>query len=196
MSDDYPAFEAPGALGRKEPRNWTEKEALAYFEWLCGNARQRVEFFLRSLELHWKDDSIRFLEDVSEQFERKLLEPQFRTPFGEAYPLYLPAGGYNTVLSPQGEAISADAGLLLGLLLLRHEPRLQWTIATDPDLVYFNRPVIVGFKGRVECEPVAVGRNIGGRIINARQRVPGRELTATYESWLDLIPDSGQAPCI
>jgi hypothetical protein len=195
MSGDYPTFEPPVGIGRGDARHWSPDEARGYFVWLRGTAPKRAELFLRAVGLHWQEPSPEFLELISKRFEQGLIDPRFRVPFREVSQ-YQPAHGFEIALSSQGEAFCSDAGLLLGLLLLQFEPRLYWRICDDAELFYFNRPVIAGFAGGAECEPVSIGSNLGGRIVNGRQRAPGREFVETYEWWLNNIErrDLGERP--
>jgi hypothetical protein len=188
MSEDYPAFESPAGIRRIDPEQWTRDEARAYFEWLRGAAPCRAEVFLRAIGLAWEVPSHEFVERVSSQWEQKLAEPQFRTPFEGLRSRYRPPPSIKMVLTPLGEAFCTDAGLVFGLLLLGSDSRLYWKIADDPKYIDFNRPVIAGFSRGMQCEPVTVGNNLAGRIIDGRQRCPGREFAATFDHWLSLIP--------
>ena len=135
---EYPIFNPPLVVPRTLPSDWTDKQALEYFDWLLDVANQRVTNIQSFFDCHIDRCPSNWLLNIGGHATDLLLHDSHATNTDKG----------EIVLSGSGYSMIADLGLLIASVLLQKFPnQLAWHLVNKPvtDL-HYNLPVISGFK--------------------------------------------------
>lgn len=172
-TEPYPLFIPPAPLHPKDRREWSPKEAQAYYDWLLSILKERTDSLLTYFgeQLGEPEET---LMRMGEKVAAALRTQEF-FEHSEGEPILLKQkhvvvteGG--PTLTNRGYALAADMGLLVARLLLEAcGSKLRWEILKKPKREFsFNLPVLVGFD-KLFLEPV------GGCITEAQAVLRGQE---------------------
>lgn len=138
----YPLFIPPGILDTKKSREWTAKEAKAYFQWVMECAPSRIQKLLEYFDEASGKDRERTLLNLGKKIAEVLPLEEFSVQT---------ASGRD--LTDRGYALAADIGLLIGKMLIDQPGnKLKWiTIKKPKSHISFNMPALTGFRVTGVC---------------------------------------------
>lgn len=170
----YPAFSPPGLAGRAA-WEFSGAEARQYRDWLLSVMPDRTRSLLGFLEMPGPV-SPELLDELGKHIADAIVEPEFSSESSSG-----------RVLTDEGYALAADAGLLVAQLLLDRHPSLRWHIArsakTDLD---YNLPVLTGFRDKETLDPIRGGVSAARRLAN--RKVGTDAFTILFREYSDLAP--------
>lgn len=183
----YPLFIPPGILGTKNKREWTAKEAKAYFQWLMESAPSRIQKLLEYFDEPSDHDHERLLLNLGRKAAEVVHLEEFsvQTATGRE-------------LTNRGYALAADIGLLIGKMLLdRSNNKLSWIIVKKPKShISFNFPVITGFRVTGVCvvnlDPILASTSQLSGLLDGSRGVD--VWLGIYDYWKNEIPAEPVAP--
>lgn len=160
----YPPFMKPA-------HEMTRKEADIYFNWYIDQIPERITGLQRAVrstegEAQFKSwvadltpDSLLVLGQwfagniytapPSEEFKRKHLESLEKIPEKYRSMFSMP----DFVFVDLTYSLICDLGMYLGETIRKRFPYVEWQLWTKKRYVYSNKPVLGGFKNRVEYDP-------------------------------------------
>lgn len=149
---DYPRFLAPEQLSGTEPKDWSQKEADLYLEWIKNVIESRTDNLLKYFNGTTEKDREAVLLRLGHELAPVARSPRFVTVNGPA------DCSLSYKLTDQGYALAADFGLLLARFLLEHLPSVHWEVVRKPKRhASYNLPVLKGWRDD-ELDPFLVAR--------------------------------------
>lgn len=143
---DYPLFTPPEDLAAKPRKEWSRKEAKAYFDWFMQTMPKRIA----AVSAYFGEDIAQGPERTLKAMGKKAVEELRSSEFAQT------VGGAPT-LTNAGYALAADMGLLVAHYLVQALGQaVAWKILTRPKSdISYNLPVLSGF-GALSLDPIQV----------------------------------------
>jgi len=143
---EYPRFIPPENLRGRTNREWTRKEALAYFEWFKQNIDIRINGLFRYFNVSSNCSPEQLLLTLAEKIAMVLSDPEFSYTDDDGKPKPTHAGS----------AIAVDMGLLWATLIIEAaDGKVQWEIMTNSKKnINYHMPILVGVGDNPGIDPV------------------------------------------
>jgi len=186
----YAPFSPPRELNFRE---WSPKEAREYFGWFTAQLDARIDQLRRvavGCNLDMSPTSLsclgRFLvENVRTRPKPATVAAAQRQAIKEPLRSLVPIEPW--VLDGRTISLAMDVGIYFGEVLRTAQPSLEWRL-WQRATVERNRPVLVGFRAGVPCDPFRLATNICFSAARG-DLMPGR-LTELFNVWSGKV-DSG-----
>jgi hypothetical protein len=149
---DYIFFIPPAEVVEKKARDWSNKEAKLYFDWLMSVKEDRIEYMLTVLDETLTENSEADIQRIGEKITQLLFTFPFSDKLENEY-----------AITNKGLALVVDLSLLISKLIIEHYPQIKWCIVKRPKRDFsYNLPALFGF-------PIIEYRDpIGAAVSNAK----------------------------
>lgn len=137
----------------------------------------RVGQFLNFLDASLNCDSHKLMFKMGATAQHLFLTEPFSSPMDSQ----------GRELRNRGYDLAADMGLTFAEKLIEQHKVLSWTLCKDddPTYVFFNRPVIVGFRQNLDLDPMHILIIYAGKAV--AHNVEPTSLWDLYRTWEALV---------
>jgi len=172
------------------------KEAQAYYDWFLESIPVRISVLEKAIQttegyqdkdLNLTPESLKWLGCwFSDQVEvRKRTEHEMKTIYDEAPEWFKQVEIDDWELTERTFSLAFDIGMYFGNVLLKNNPKLQWTMVTKPKkYTHVKQPIIEGLSN-MKLNPVAIMITCAYSFI--RKNDGPNLLSELYDNWLGVL---------